>query len=258
MQGAINGDSDSAAPYSGSYLDAASSPPGRLRIAVTSKPPPGPPVRLSADQRRAWEETVTLLGELGHDVTPRAPNWGPVGIVFAQTWLRGIYEDSLKVPDRRQLERTTRRMAAAGRLVSERRAAKLRGAIRARTTARILRLWDDVDVLLTPGLASTAIAAEGGYGRSALAAYNLAARFTPWTPPFNVTGQPAVMIPAGFGSDGLPLSVQLVGRPEGEHTLYALAAQLEAARPWAEARPPLAGDSPGARTPGRASSPNVS
>jgi amidase len=56
----------------------------------------------------------------------------------------------------------------------------------------------------------------------------------------NVTGQPAVTLPAGFGSDGLPLSVQMVGRVGGEDTLYALAAQLEQAAPWAERRPPLA------------------
>ena len=66
-----------------------------------------------------------------------------------------------------------------------------------------------------------------------------AGRFTPFTPIFNLTGQPAVTIPAGFGSDGLPLSVQLVGRPGAEDTLYALAGQIESARPWNEHRPPL-------------------
>ena len=70
--------------------------------------------------------------------------------------------------------------------------------------------------------------------------FNLAGRFTPWTPPFNVTGQPAVTIPAGLGPDGLPLSVQLVGRVGDEETLYALAGQLEQAAPWADRRPPLA------------------
>jgi amidase len=164
-----------------------------------------------------------------------------VGMEFTQTWLRGIYEDTLQVPDPSQLERTTRRMASAGRvLVPERRARKLREK-RARTTARILALWDDVDVLLTPALASTPIAAEGGYGGGALAAFNKAARFTPWTPLANVTGQPALAIPAGLAPDGLPLSVQLVGRIGAEDTLYSLAGQVEEAAPWAERRPPLAG-----------------
>jgi amidase len=100
-------------------------------------------------------------------------------------------------------------------------------------------LWEDVDVLITPGLATTAIAAEGGYGRSANYAFNLSGRFTPWTPPFNVTGQPAMTLPAGLGSDGLPLSVQLVGRLGAEDCLYSLGAQIEAARPWADRRPPV-------------------
>jgi len=64
-----------------------------------------------------------------------------------------------------------------------------------------------------------------------------AERFTPWTPLFNLTGQPAIAIPAGIGSDGLPLSVQLVGRPGAEDVLYALAAQIEAEQPWAHRRP---------------------
>jgi amidase len=131
-------------------------------------------------------------------------------------------------------------MAGAGRyLVPDRRRDTLL-AKRSKTTARILALWDEVDVLLTPGLATTAIAAEGGYGKSAPLAIDTAGRFTPFTAPFNLTGQPAIAIPAGFGSDGLPLSVQLVGRHGAEDTLYSLAGQIEAASPWADKRPPLA------------------
>ena len=240
MHGTIEGDVDRAPRFEGSYHDAAGRPPGRLRIAVSRKIPPGLIASLSGDQRDAWERTGRQLAELGHDVVERDPAYGMVGMEFTQTWLRGIHEDTRQVPDPSRLEQTTRRMAAAGRrLVSDRRAQKLRER-RARTTARILALWDGVDVLMTPALASTAIAAEGGYGAGAFAAFNKSARFTPWTPPFNVTGQPAVTIPAGLGPDGLPLSVQLVGRVGDEETLYALAGQLEQAAPWADRRPPLA------------------
>jgi amidase len=59
--------------------------------------------------------------------------------------------------------------------------------------------------------------------------------------PFNVlwnaTGQPAASVPAGFSAAGLPLAVQIVGRPNDEATLLSLAAQLETARPWADHRP---------------------
>jgi amidase len=86
-------------------------------------------------------------------------------------------------------------------------------------------------------VAKTAIAAEGGYGKPALVAVDIAGRFAPFTPIFNVTGQPAISIPAGVGTDGLPLAVQLVGRVGAEDTLYSLAGQIEAAAPWAQRRP---------------------
>jgi amidase len=58
-----------------------------------------------------------------------------------------------------------------------------------------------------------------------------------YTALWNVTGNPAASVPAGFGSDGLPLGVQLVGRPHDEVTVLTVSAQLEQARPWADARP---------------------
>ncbi len=195
--------------------------------------------RLSGDQRGAWERTATLLGELGHDVIERDPAYGLAGLAFMQAWLRGTYEVSREVPDPSRLERSTRQMASAGRyLVPDRRRGQLVAQLR-EISARILELWQEVDVLLTPALTSTAIAAEGGYGRAAPVAIDKASRFTPWTPAWNMTGQPAVTLPAGFGVDGLPLSVQLVGRPGAEDLLYSLAGQIEAARPWAHHRPRL-------------------
>lgn len=240
MHGTVPGEKYVAPEFSGSYAQAAASDPGRLRIAVSRKVPPGQIAPLSADQLVAWEQMSKLLADLGHEVTERDPAYGMVSMEFTQTWIRGIYEDSLTLGDPAQLERLSRRMAAAGRtLVPDWRAKQLM-AKRQTTADRITALWDRIDVLVTPGLASTAIAAEGGYGKAALVALDKAARFTPWTPVFNLTGQPAVTLPAGIGSDGLPLSVQLVGRIGAEDTLYALAGQIEAARPWADRRPGIA------------------
>jgi amidase len=213
--------------------------PGRLRIAVSRKIPAGLVARLSPEQRGAWERTGELLSELGHEVVERDPAYGMASFEFVQTWTRGIYEDSLTIPDRSQLERLSRRMAGFGRLVvGEQRREKLL-AKRESTIARMLKLWDEVDVLLTPGLSRTALQAEGGFGKPAPIAFNIAGSFTPWTPTYNLTGQPGLALPAGVSSDGLPLGVQLVGRPGAESTLYALAAQIEAARPWADQRPPV-------------------
>jgi amidase len=239
MHGTVEGDAYHAPAFTDSYVEAAARAPGRLRIAVSRKIPPALMAKVSDDQRGGWERTSALLGELGHEVVERDPDYGLVALEFTQTWVRGIYEESLQVPDRTQLEPSSRQMAGAGRyLVPPRRRAAIL-AKRAQTTARILALWSEVDVLMTPGLASTAIAAEAGYGRPAPIAFDRAGRFTPWTPPFNVTGQPAVTLPAGFGADGLPLSVQLVGRPGSEDLLYSLAGQIEAARPWAEHKPAI-------------------
>jgi amidase len=239
IHGATVTDNHSAPPFAGSYLEAASQPAARLKIAVSRKLPPGLIAKVSPDQLRAWEQIGSLLTDLGHEVLERHPAYGLAQLEFLQTWLRGIHEESQEVPDNSQFERSTRQMASAGRYLVPPRRREALIAKRARTTARILALWEEVDVLMTPGLATTAIAAEGAHGKSAPVAIDRAGRFTPFTPVFNLTGQPAITIPAGFGSDGLPLSVQLVGRLGAEDVLYSLAGQLETARPWSEHRPTL-------------------
>jgi amidase len=239
MHGTVDGDADRAPEFTGSYVDAAATAPGRLRITISRKVPPGLIAKLSDDQRGAWERTARQLEALGHEVIERNPKYGMAQLEFVQMWWRGIYEESVQIPDSSQLEAQTRQMASAGRrLVPPRRREKVL-IKRADATARILSLWNEVDVLLTPGLAKTAIAAEGGHGKPAALAIDIAGRFTPFTPIFNLTGQPAIAIPAGTGSDGLPLSVQLVGRPGAEDLLYSLAGQIEEAAPWADRRPSL-------------------
>ena len=101
----------------------------------------------------------------------------------------------------------------------------------------------DYDLLLTPVLASRPLP----IGRAARLRLRAARRPAPLRARsrrtralFNVTGQPAISVPVGFGEDGLPTAVQLVGRPLGEETLLQVAAQIEAARPWAARRPALA------------------
>jgi amidase len=76
-------------------------------------------------------------------------------------------------------------------------------------------------------------------GRSALRTLVEMGAAYPYAITWNVTGQPAASVPAGFTSTGLPLGVQLIGRPNDEGTLLSLAAQVEAERPWAERRPPV-------------------
>jgi amidase len=93
-------------------------------------------------------------------------------------------------------------------------------------------------VLMMPVMGGTALPLRHWEGRSAARIMLGQVRFYCFTPAWNHLGNPAASVPAGFAADGLPLAVQLVGRPGDEGTLLSLAAQLEAERPWAAGRPP--------------------
>jgi amidase len=77
-------------------------------------------------------------------------------------------------------------------------------------------------------------------GRGATATYFWESGWVPFTILRNVTGQPAASVPVGLSSHGLPLAVQLVGRPDDETTLLSLASQIETECPWSDTRPVLA------------------
>jgi len=237
LHGTIDGDADALPRFPGSYAEAAATASRPLRIAISTRVPPVVLAPLGAAQRAAHADTARLLEQLGHQVTERDPDYGLAQLEFTQAWVRGVYEEAAGTGRRGALERSTRQMAAAGRyLVPPARRERLL-LRRSRPTARITALWDEFDVLMTPALASAPVAAEGGYGRAAPVAVNIAARMTPFTAVFNLTGQPAVSVPVGVDADGLPTAVQLVGRVGAEDVLYALAGQLERAAPWAQRRP---------------------
>jgi len=124
----------------------------------------------------------------------------------------------------------------AGRIVGEGGVARALASEAALVT-RVGRVFEDHDVLLTPATARPALRIGEYEGRGMLWTMAGGTRLTPFLGVWNATGQPAVSVPAGFTDDGLPLAVQLVGRPEDEATLLTLAAQLEAERPWAQHRP---------------------
>jgi amidase len=117
-------------------------------------------------------------------------------------------------------------------------------ALELQAFAREIVVWASAyDAILTPALAQAPLehgALDTG-GPDPAATFRRSGEFTPFTAICNVTGQPAISLPLYARGDGLPLAVQLIGRPTGEGALLALAAQLEAAVPWAQRRPPLAG-----------------
>ena len=100
-------------------------------------------------------------------------------------------------------------------------------------------IFDDFDVLVTPVMCGTAVPVRRWEGRGAVRTAIGMGRFYPFCIPWNHLGNPAMSIPFGFAEDGMPLAVQLIGRPGDESTLLSLAGQLEAERPWADRRPPV-------------------
>ena len=217
------------------YVAAAERDPGRLRVALSLKIPPGVVARLGSEQRRAVLETGELLRSLGHEVIHRDPPYGLVGSNVMVRYLAGAHSEAQTMAHPARMERRTKAMVRIGATVRP----LLRRAIAAQDAdaRRINRIFEDVDVLLTPTLTAAAPPIGRFDGRGALRTFNASTGLVAFNPLFNHIGNPAAAIPAGFDGDGLPLSVQLGAAPHGEETLLSLAGQLETARPWGHARP---------------------
>jgi amidase len=221
-----------------SYLESARTPPGKLRIAVSSKIPPLLLARLDGDARHALDETAELLRSLGHDVEEAHPDYGfdTMPSVLAR-YLRGIHDEAQAMPYPQRLSRRTRTLSAMGSLVPHALLERSR-ANEPALAERLNGVLRDHDVLITPATAQPPPRIGQYDGRGALWTLNAVIGLVPYNAPWNLTGQPAVSVPAGFGADGLPRGVQIVGRPNDEGTLLSLSAQIEAERPWTQHRPP--------------------
>jgi amidase len=211
--------------------------PRTLRIAASTRvPAAGLP--LDRHWRAAVEETADLL-RADHVVADADPSYPQtLGLTEIARWTAGTELDAQLVPDRDKLAARTRRHAATGRMLLA--TPLLRdpsGGGRSRWIARAERFFANHDVLLTPALAQPPIRALAWAERGWLANVVSNVRYAPFAAPWNLAGWPAMTVPAGLAPDGLPLAVQLVGRPGSEATLLQLAAQLEALRPWPRTAP---------------------
>jgi amidase len=211
-----------------------STPQPGLRIGVSFDPPRGSFARLSTDARRAVESTAELLSTLGHRVFESPVDYGNTMWQSTLRYLDGVAHDVDTLTHPQRLEPATRRLAHLGSVLPKRAVAHAVAAQRA-VAARINRVFESADLVLTPMAGQPARRADTTQHRGVLWSLrnsNVAA----WAVPWNVVGQPAASIPAGFDTDGLPLSVQLCGPPNSEATLLNLATQIETARPWAHHR----------------------
>jgi amidase len=215
------------------------SPARPLRIAVSSKLPPSPLTRLHQENRGALEETASLLRGLGHEVEEHEVDHGPSAPApeFTVIYLRSLHAEVRAFPHPERVERRIRTLARLGGALP---ASMVEWALgrQAAYAERMNEPLRDHDVLLTPVTPApppTIGAREGlGWLRTSFGA----SATVPYAACWNLTGQPACSVPAGFDADGLPRAVQLIARPNDEATLIALASQIEASRPWAQDRPP--------------------
>ena len=236
------GDSTWAPPPVESFAVAASRPPRSLRIAMTVESPLETPVHPLAEQ--AARDAAEIFTSLGHEVvevTP--PGWVNRSLIepFYVVWGAGIASGvrfgamvTQRQPAPELVEGLTWSFYQRG--ISNRAADVVDAMARLQGYARgLVAFLSQFDMLLTPALGQRPLRVGELDTNSAdpIGEFNKAIVFSPFTATFNLTGQPAMALPLYQGADGLPLAVQLVGRPLGEGALLALAAQVEAAHPWA-------------------------
>ncbi|MCV7192140.1 amidase [Mycolicibacterium brumae] len=235
----VTGDTAMPRPKGG-FLAATAHPPQRLRIALSFKAPPTITAHRDPEQRAAVRQAGDLLRELGHQVIEREidyPTTAAYGHLLPRMY-RGVYDAVQALPHPERLDTRTRGVARIGGLVSDARLAKILAG-EERISARINAIFDDVDVVITPGTA-TGPSKVGAYRRlGAVTTMAMVSARVPFQAMFNVTGQPAAVLPWGLDRAGLPMSIQLVGRPYDEATLLSLSAEIEADRPWARRRPTI-------------------
>ena len=243
------GDAAWAPPPAEPFALAAARAPGQLRIAHTTLPPIATAEvdPLCAD---AVARACALAESLGHSVEELALPWGDEQLVgmfldyFAVGVALGMRFSALNVgkaaPTRDDVElmswaiwqRACQIDAVTYQLVETQLQSRMRALIAALAP---------FDALITPALAQRPLPL-GALDTSVPDGWSTFRRsgdFTPFTAVFNLSGQPALTLPLFEGEDGLPLAVQLAGRPAQEGALLALAAQLEAAAPARERRPQL-------------------
>lgn len=218
------------------FADAVKESPGKLRIAVSLRPPFL--ARLTPEVRNAIDETAELLRGLGHEVDYVEPPLTEWLSEVLPRYLKGIEQDAAELAHPDRLQRRTRGFARLGSLIPRGlldRALRIEGEI----AERYNRALADRDVMLTPVMSTPPPGAAQWEGMSALRTLFEMTMVYPYCVVWNATGQPAAAVPAGFTADGLPLSAQLIAKPEQDHLLLSLAAQIEAERPWADKRPSI-------------------
>jgi len=246
LAGMEPGDATWAPPPSEPFAEAAAAEPGRLRIAASTVAPLEG-ATLDPIAEAAYREGISLLSELGHEVEEIEAPWQIPGLLelFSASFGPGVASAIVFAAQLAGREPTEQDMEALSWSVWSQSLALpapyylgLQEQIKGFGRQLITELGA-YDAVLTPALAERPpkIGTMNGMLPDPKAVFRRSGEFTPYTAIANVTGQPAISLPLAHGEDGLPAGIQLVGRPAEEGALLALAAQIEAARPWADRRP---------------------
>ena len=230
MAGYVTGDPYWLPDPEPSFEAATERPPGPLKIGlVTEILPIGPAHPLC---KAATETMAHLLASMGHHIEPLTPDLGDMIEPFTVLWQT---QTDVGIPPI-FLQRVNRWLWWRSQLCKAGRYVKAMQQVQ-RFARQVVALSEPYDVLLTPTYMHPTIRVGEWANLSSAKTLDKIIEWIAPCPAFNVSGQPAISIPAGFTPDGLPIGIQLVGRPAAETTILALAAQIEQAQPWSQHRP---------------------
>lgn len=230
---------------SGRFLEEVGRDPGRLRIAFSTTAPTG--VSVHRDCVAAVEDAAHLCASLGHEVEEGSAAIDAMAMArgFITLYAAGAARQVLDLEEaagtalsREMFEPVTWGLYEMGKQLTS---ADYLLALRElqRAARDVAAFFQAYDVWLTPTVAEPPVPL-GTFAATyddPLVGFFRAAEFAPFTPLVNATGQPAMSVPLSWNDDGLPIGVHFIGRFGDEATLFRLASQLEAARPWAGRRP---------------------
>jgi amidase len=250
VAGPMPGDPYAAPAPRRPYADEVGADPGRLRIGLLTEAPGGT-VQTHPDCVEAAEAAARLLESLGYTVEPaHLPAFDDPEYIsqFIANWSAGVAWN-LDYWSRRtgrpitagDVEILTWALAEMGRAQTAADFLASREWLQANTRASAAWWEQGHDLLLTPTIAEPPppLGEFASPPDNPLQGIFRAASVVPFTPLFNVTGQPAVSLPLHWNGAGLPIGVQAVAAYGREDLLIRVAAQLESARPWAPRRPPI-------------------
>ncbi len=238
-----------AMPPRRGFLSAAMTPPDSLRIGVLDQLPGT--ARAAKENRARLADTCKLLEDLGHRCEPvrlsyDADTFNESSVMLWAATLGFFMEQFAQLTGRKINSRTVEAVTLeVYRYARSLGAMQVEWAMTMQNAAsrNVGALMRDYDVLLTPGLGKE-VAKLGVLDQNAKGVgpmdwwQQMMHDYSQFTPLFNTTGQPAIMLPLWQSKAGLPMAMQFVGRMSDEETLYSLAGQLEQALPWSERRPP--------------------